>query len=83
MCNKRARSPWHGEASETSTRQAPPRSSAAIIARACSSLTFRPQRIITERHELNEDPGEAKNGDLDFIGVYSFYGAHISNAALP
>jgi hypothetical protein len=40
-----------------------------------------PQRINTEDRALNDGPGRAKNGDLDFIGVYSFYGAHKSNVA--
>jgi len=40
------------------------------------SIAVSPQRINTEDRALNDGPGRAKNGDLDFIGVYSFYGVH-------
>ncbi len=67
-CNKRARSLWDSKASETSSSKPSPRSTA----HTCSSIALRPQRINTDSHELNDGPGRAKNGDLDFIGVYSF-----------
>jgi hypothetical protein len=64
-CNNRARSLWDSKASETSSSKASPRSTGLSIA-------LRPQRINTKGRALNDGPGEAKNGDLDFIGVYSF-----------
>jgi hypothetical protein len=74
MCNNRARSLWDSKASETSSSKTSPRSTAP-------SITIRLQRINTEDRALNDGPGRAKNGDLDFIGVYSFYGAYTSNVA--
>jgi hypothetical protein len=77
--NNRARSLWNSKASEPSSSKPSPRSTA----HTCSSIALRPQRINTEDCELNDGPGRAKNGDLDFIGVYSFYGVHKSNVAPP
>jgi len=74
MRKNRACSPWPCTASETSSSKASPRSAALSVA-------LSPQRINTEDRALNDGPGRAKNGDLDFIGVYSFYGACTSNAA--
>jgi hypothetical protein len=65
MCNNRACSPWPCTANETSSSEASPRSTALAI-------PLSPQRINTEDRALNDGPGRTKNGDLDFIGVYSF-----------